>query len=614
MHFSLNQSFSCIKSLDAFELPDFAVLIGRNGVGKTRLLSGIQDGSIAVSGLPREDIEFYSFDSFRSGDSGAASWKAVEFHRNVVEQYFTPSAGPPLVEVAERIFQETLDRFKLSNDVERRRKFEEAIRRGIRSLPDFEVLGTFRDDDALTSYSQALQRQVLPLPSSGKQRTRTARKPVPTGVDGSQAALISLAMKLSGKLPHELDRSDFLRASNYEGHTIRNELSQLFTRYKVDQYHWAVTQAEESDKSFRELMREYREAERPPWEILRVVLGRMRDTSADPDLFNFEFSDPEQDTLTYWNHREYSFSTEFTNRSTGESYPTRDLSSGENILLSICFVAYHKAMGRRQPGLVLLDEVDAVLHPSMISALIAGLKEQFVDNGTPVIMATHSVTTACLVDDDALFRVSRSGGRVDVLQITRSEAVAELSEGLATIDAGLKIAASESAAPITIMSEGKNTLHLEKWASLFFSGKVDVFNKMTSRTGKDQLASYARLLARMKTNSHFLFVWDCDASSVANKVRAELEESDNVTAFAFSERANELAPKGIENQYDEEYLAGFVTTATRQATGESTRNMSGPDKADFANHVMAEGARDCFRHYGELKQVVQEILDNFGKE
>ena len=99
-----------------------------------------------------------------------------------------------------------------------------------------------------------------------------------------------------------------------------------------------------------------------------------------------------------------------------------------------------------------------------------------------------------------------------------------------------------------------------------------------------------------------------------DKVRAELEQSDNVTAFAFSERANELAPKGIENLYDEEYLAGFVTTATRQATGESTRNMSGSDKADFANHVMTEGTRDCFRHYGELQQVVQEILDNLGKE
>lgn len=67
--------------------------------------------------------------------------------------------------------------------------------------------------------------------------------------------------------------------------------------------------------------------------------------------------------------------------------------------------------------MVLLDEVDAVLHPSMISALIVGLKEQFVDNGTPVIMATHSVTTVSLVDDDAIFRVSRSGGHVDVANL-----------------------------------------------------------------------------------------------------------------------------------------------------------------------------------------------------
>ena len=416
------------------------------------------------------------------------------------------------------------------------------------------------------------------------------------------------AMKLGRKLPHELDRSDFLCAANYEGGTIRNQLSQLFTRYKVDQCHWALTEAEESDKSSRELMREYRQAERPPWETLRAVLDRMRDASTDPGLFNFEFSDPEQDSLNYRNHRDYSFTTTFTNRSTGESYPTRDLSSGENILLSLCFAAFHKAMGRRQPGLVLLDEVDAVLHPSMISALIAGLKEQFVDNGTPVIMATHSVTTVSLVDDDAIFRVSRSGGHVDVAKVAKPEAVADLSEGLATIEAGLRIAACESAAPITIMSEGKNVLHLKRWAALFFPGKVDVFDKMLSATGKDQLSSYARLLGLMETNSHFLFVWDCDARSVADAVRAELEESDNVTAFAFSKRANKLAPKGIENMYDDEHLVRFVTTATRGVTGQSTRNMSGTDKTDFANHVMAAGTKNYFKYYGELVQVVKEIL------
>ena len=580
--------------MDAFELPEFAVLIGKNGVGKTRLLSGIQDGSIAVSGLPREDIEFFNFTSFHSGDSGAASWGDSEFHRQVVERYFTQSADSPLVEVAERIFQETLDRFELSRDVERGREFVEAIRWEIRSLPYFQILGPFGGDDAVTSYSQAMQQQVFKPLDSGSQKRRNVRNQLPIGVGNNQAALVSLAMKLGRKLPHELDRSDFLRAANYEGGTIRNQLSQLFTRYKVDQCHWALTEAEESDKSSRELMREYRQAERPPWDTLRAVLDRMRDASTDPGLFTFEFSDPEQDSLNYRNHRDYSFTTTFTNRSTGESYPTRDLSSGGRILLSLCFAAFHKAMGRRQPGLVLLDEVDAVLHPSMISALIAGLKEQFVDNGTPVIMATHSVTTVSLVDDDAIFRVSRSGGYVDVAKVAKPEAVADLSEGLATIEAGLRIAACESAAPITIMSEGKNVLHLKRWAALFFPGKVDVFDKMLSATGKDQLSSYARLLGLMETNSHFLFVWDCDARSVADAVRAELEGSANVTAFAFSKRANKLAPKGIENMYDDDHLEQFVTTATREVTGQSTRNMSGTDKTDFANHVMAEGTKNYF--------------------
>ena len=218
------------------------------------------------------------------------------------------------------------------------------------------------------------------------------------------------------------------------------------------------------------------------------------------------------------------------------------------------------------------------------------------------------LTTVSLVDDDAIFRVSRSGGYVDVAKVAKPEAVADLSEGLATIEAGLRIAACESAAPITIMSEGKNVLHLKRWAALFFPGKVDVFDKMLSATGKDQLSSYARLLGLMETNSHFLFVWDCDARSVADAVRAELEESANVTAFAFSKRANKLAPKGIENMYDDEHLEQFVTTATREVTGQSTRNMSGTDKTDFANHVMAEGTKNYFKHYGELVQVVKEIL------
>ena len=51
-------------------------------------------------------------------------------------------------------------------------------------------------------------------------------------------------------------------------------------------------------------MKEYRQRYRPPWEILRARIDRMREASDDPELFNFEFSDPEEDTLSYADHHQ----------------------------------------------------------------------------------------------------------------------------------------------------------------------------------------------------------------------------------------------------------------------------------------------------------------------
>ena len=42
-----------VDQFDDFELPDFAVLTGMNGSGKTHLLQAINNGSITVSGLSR---------------------------------------------------------------------------------------------------------------------------------------------------------------------------------------------------------------------------------------------------------------------------------------------------------------------------------------------------------------------------------------------------------------------------------------------------------------------------------------------------------------------------------------------------------------------------------
>ena len=506
-----------------FDLPNFSVLVGRNGVGKTRLLKAIANGSVTVSGVSPSDIEEYDINSFQPNDSGRGGWGHASFFHATDRSFFFSMSGPSLVDIAEDIFNKTLNEFGL-HDASERVKFENDVRMAVRNIPDFGSLGRIKGDGPLAFYVNAIEHDVIGKMVSKNSSGRSSKGQQEGSFNNSQATLVSQAMKLSGKLPHELRREDILRASHYEGNTIGNQLSQIFARYKAEQYAWAHTVSERSDKSVQHLMEEYREANRAPWETLRGCLGRMREASEDPELFNFEFSDPEEDTLGYADHNRYSFETRFTNRTTGDSYSVKELSSGEKILLCLCLSAFNRDMGRRQPDLLLLDELDAVLHPSMISALIAGLKDQFVSNGTRVIMATHSVTTVSLLNEGEIFRVVRSGNRVDVRSVTRAEAVAELSEGLATIETGLRIATSDSAAPITILTEGNNVLHLKRWAALFFGRQVEVFDKLPNRTGKNELSSYGRLLARMNATSHFLIVWDCDARKEAERLREELSD------------------------------------------------------------------------------------------
>ena len=609
MHVKLKNQIPSIQQMYDFDLPDFAVIIGRNGVGKTQLLKAIAGGSVVISDVPSPDVELYDINSFQPQDSGKGGWGHAGFFHMTVARYFSAASGLPLIQVSEKIYTETINKLELVDDTRRRNEFESAARVAIGRAPDFGELGKVRGDGPVFDYLDMIRNNVFSKLQKGNQSSGQSQRDTTASYNNNQAALICQAMKLSRKLPHELNREDVRRASHYEGNIVGNQLSQIFARYKAEQYAWAHTESEESDKSVKRLMKEYREEHPPPWETLRVRIDRMREASYDPELFNFVFSDPEEDTLTYANHSQYTFETKFTNRATGDSYSVKNLSSGEKILLCLCLLAFNRDIGRRQPALVLFDELDALLHPSMISALIAGLKDQFVDNNTRVIMATHSVTTVSLLEEGEIFRLTRSGTKLNVLPVAQARAVADLSEGIATIEDGLKIAASGRASLITILTEGNNALHLKRWAKLFFPNQIEVFEKLPSRTGKNELSSYGRLLASMEATSHFLIVWDSDAKKEAEKLQEEIGESRNVTAFAFEKRENTIASKGIENAYEEDVLEQYATTSTRATTEETFVTMSSQDKREFAGHVMANATKEYFRHFSGLENVVREILD-----
>ena len=413
---------------------------------------------------------------------------------------------------------------------------------------------------------------------------------------------------LNGKLPHELTRDDLMRASYYKGDTISNSVSAVFTAYKIDQYLAAHRRIETESAGFGELMAQYHSEFPPPWEVLREVLSAMRDAAGDDGLFDFDFSDPDNRDLALDNLEEFSFKAEMTNRTTGTRYELDALSSGERILMGLCLASFnHQYLGLPAPKLLLLDELDAVLHPSMVTALVGTLESLFVSKGTRVLMTSHSPMTVAALDEAAIFSVVRTGGCVEVNGATKAEAIHELSEGLATVDVGLKIAAYDEA-KVTILTEGNNVKHLKRWAHLYFPKDVHVFEGLESYSSDSQLLAYGRLLGKVNTNTHFVVVWDCDAAGKAETLRGELPSGAKVTPFAFASRENTIARNGIENNYDEDILEPYSTKTTGNGGKLLSRGFQSNRKTEFANHVLREGVPEYFTNFQDLHDIVSGIL------
>ena len=614
MQITLKSPYMSIKRLMSVELPDFAVLIGRNGVGKTQLLDAIHKGNVSVPQTSSANIEKYDADTLRPDHSGRAQWSGSIFAERTVEQYFSPSEELAPFEAAREIYHTTLDTFNLAEDTPERNEFDAKIKKWVSLVQDFKVLRALPPGkEPVDKYFKEIVSRVVDPLFTQSVPGRRANRESPTSCEGDSAVLLSLAMKLAGKPPHEVSRDDILRAAHYELKVFGNAISKIFTRYKVEQYAWAHSRGEAGKGDVRELLARYRAENRPPWEVLRDVLDRMRNSVEDVNLFNFQFSDPEKDHLHFADHQQYSFEAEMTNKTTGDSYSVHDLSSGERILMSLCLASFNQEMGGRRPDLLLLDELDSVLHPSMAKALVLTLKERFVEQGTKVILATHSVSTAAVLDDGELLRVSRQGGTVKIKPVLKSEAVIELSDGIATLDTGLKIAMAQ-AAPITILTEGKNSLHLKKWASLFFPAHVGVFDALPARTSAAELKTYGNLLARMNVNSHFLIVWDCDAKKFSEDLLKELPSNSDVTPFALEPRENSIASKGIENKYDEEILAPYAMETIELVTREvKNRSFAKDRKTEFADFICSNGTQDHFENFDDLHSVVAEIVSRVCK-
>lgn len=118
--------------------------------------------------------------------------------------------------------------------------------------------------------------------------------------------------------------------------------------------------------------------------------------------------------------------------------PALHLSSGEKVLFQLVLWLFTAGKGGLFPKLLLLDEPDAHLHPSMTTQFLDVISEVLVNQyHVRVIMTSHSPSTVAMAEDGSVFQMERGGDQV-VKVDRRSDIISVLTAGLVTVSRSTK--------------------------------------------------------------------------------------------------------------------------------------------------------------------------------
>jgi predicted ATPase len=115
-----------------------------------------------------------------------------------------------------------------------------------------------------------------------------------------------------------------------------------------------------------------------------------------------------------------------------------ELSSGEKAIFRTLLWLFNSRHNDQFPKLLLLDEPDSHLHPSMTRPFLTVVKDVLVDRyGVRVIMATHSPSTVALAPEGSVFEMYKEDPRIRPATST-AHAVGLLTSGLVVVSRATK--------------------------------------------------------------------------------------------------------------------------------------------------------------------------------
>ncbi len=215
----------------------------------------------------------------------------------------------------------------------------------------------------------------------------------------------------------------------------------------------------------------------------------------------------------------------------GERVKYDALSSGEQMIVEFIIWEMGKDVRGNSINIMLLDEYDAHLHPSMCKMMIEILSDiakpkEEGGSGIRVIMTTHSPSTVAFAPEGSLFVMEKDDdGNRNIRSTSNSEAMSVLSDGIFTLEKAasvINLAVSTEKKNIIFVEGKTDPLHLEK-AIKMLGYEEDLDAQIIGMYGVDTLYSFVNTLPSVLVpNKRVIALFDGDGDGIAryNKLKS----------------------------------------------------------------------------------------------
>lgn len=205
------------------------------------------------------------------------------------------------------------------------------------------------------------------------------------------------------------------------------EIADAEKNYQIakEQNQYSEFQATKQNKkthfySDEEFLKVYGES---PVKLLNTVLNEY-------DCNGYEFTQSQMGFHFGMNISQQNVSISLLNKKENYTTNLNDLSSGEKTLIALSFYIYKLQKKRVITNLMLLDEIDSALHPSMSKRFLNVLYNIFHKKmGIKIIISTHSPSTVALAPKESIFIMDKYS-TPRIMKVSKDKALKELTFGV----------------------------------------------------------------------------------------------------------------------------------------------------------------------------------------